>query len=98
MAAASPCRKLANPCSSDGKTHDVNALDVLAPEPGAFYLFDRGCTGFAALHVQHEASSFLIIRAKRGLRFMRQYSHRVDRIKTKVLCGQTGTLAQHPCS
>jgi len=77
---------------SDGKTHDVNVLDLLTPEPGAFYLLDRGYMDFTRLHALHEAGSFFLIRAKRGLRFKRQYSHPVDRIKTKVLCDQTGTL------
>jgi len=77
---------------SDGKTHEVNVLDALTPEPGAFYLMDRGYMDFARLHALHEAGSFFLIRAKRGLRFKRRYSHRVDRLNTKVLCDQTVTL------
>jgi hypothetical protein len=77
---------------SDGKTHEVNVLDVLTPEPGAFYLLDRGYMDFARLHTLHEAGSFFVIRAKRGLNFKRRYSHPVDRVKTKVLCDQTVTL------
>ena len=77
---------------SDGKTHDVNALDALIVEPGAFYLFDRGYLDFARLHALHEAGAFFLIRAKRGLRAKRRYSHPVDRINTKVLCDQTVTL------
>lgn len=77
---------------TDGKTHDVNALDVLTPEPGAFYLLDRGYVDFARLHALHEAGSFFLIRAKRGLRFKRRYSNPVDRSNTKVLCDQIGTL------
>jgi hypothetical protein len=77
---------------SDGKTHEVTVLDALTPEPGAFYLFDRGYTDFARLHALHEAGSFFLIRAKRGLRAKRRYSHPVDRVRTNVLCDQTITL------
>jgi Domain of unknown function (DUF4372)/Transposase DDE domain len=77
---------------SDGKTHEVNVLDALTPEPGAFYLLDRGYMDFARLHALHEAGSFFLIRAKRGLRVKRRYSHPVDRTNTKVLCDQTVTL------
>jgi hypothetical protein len=77
---------------SDGKTHDVNALDELIVEPGAFYLFDRGYLDFARLHALHEAGAFFLIRAKRGLRAKRRYSHPVDRLNTPVLCDQTVTL------
>ncbi len=77
---------------SDGKMHEVNVLDALTPEPGAFYLLDRGYMDFARLHALHEAGSFFLIRAKRGLRFKRRYSQPVDRTNTKVLCDQIGTL------
>lgn len=77
---------------SDGKTHEVNVLDVLTPEPGAFYLLDRGYMDFARLHALHEAGSFFLIRAKRGLRFKRRCSQPVDRASTQVLCDQIGTL------
>ena len=77
---------------SDGKMHEVNVLDVLTPEPGAFYLLDRGYMDFARLHALHGAGSFFLIRAKRGLRFKRRYSQPVDRTNTQVLCDQIGTL------
>jgi Transposase DDE domain/Domain of unknown function (DUF4372) len=77
---------------SDGKTHEVNVLDPLTPEPGAFYLLDRGYTDFDRLHALHTAGSFFVIRAKRNLRFKRRYSQPVDRINTTVLCDQIGTL------
>jgi hypothetical protein len=77
---------------SEGKTHEVNVLDLLAPEPGAFYLLDRGYTDFDRLHALHAAGSFFVIRAKRNLRFKRRYSQPVDRIGTKILCDQTGML------
>ncbi|MBN8507208.1 MAG: IS4 family transposase [Burkholderiales bacterium] len=77
---------------SDGKTRDVNALDELLPEPGAFYLLDRGYMDFARMHALHEAGAFFLIRAKRGLRVKRRYSYPVDRINTRVICDQTVTL------
>ena len=77
---------------SDGKTHEVRILDALTPEPGAFYLLDRGYLDFARLHTFHEAGSFFLIRAKRGLRFKRRYSQPVDRHNTAVLCDQVGVL------
>ena len=77
---------------SDGKTHEVNVLDMLAPEPGAFYLLDRGYTDFDRLHALHQAGSFFVIRAKRNLRFKRRYSQPVDRQGTPVVCDQLGML------
>jgi len=64
---------------SDGKLHDVNALDELIIEPGAFYVMDRGYLDFARLHLIEEQSAFFVIRAKRGMRFIRLHSLPVDR-------------------
>src|SRR5712664_959868 len=49
---------------SDGKLHDVNVLDLLIPEPGAFYVMDRGYLDFDRLHALTQAGSFFVIRAK----------------------------------
>lgn len=49
---------------SDGKLHDVNVLDLLVPEPGAFYVIDRGYIDFERLHALHEARSFFVTRAQ----------------------------------
>lgn len=76
---------------SDGKYHDVNLLDVLLPEPGAFYLVDRGYLDWERLHTLHRASSFFIIRAKSNLNFHRVYSAPTDR-STGVICDQTIAL------
>lgn len=64
---------------SDGKLHEVHILDQLAPEPGAFYLMDRGFLDFDRLHRFHQAGSFFVTRAKSNLRVQRRYSHPVDR-------------------
>ena len=77
---------------TDGKTHDVNALDELSFEAGAFYLLDRGYLDFARLYGIHEAKAFFVTRAKSNTKFKRRYSHPVDRVNTSVLCDQTGML------
>jgi hypothetical protein len=76
---------------SDGKLHDVNVLDLLVPEPGAYYVMDRGYIDFERLHRLHEAGSFFVTRAKSNLRAQRRYSHPVDR-STGLICDQTIVL------
>ena len=77
---------------TDGKTHEVNILDDLIIEPGAYYLLDRGYLDFARLFAIHQAQAFFVTRAKSNTKFKRRYSHPVDRINTNVLCDQTGVL------
>lgn len=50
---------------SDGKLHDIHALDLLLPEPGAIYVMDRGYVDFSRLHSLHRAGSFFVTRAQR---------------------------------
>jgi hypothetical protein len=76
---------------SDGKLHDVNVLDLLLPEPGAFYVMDRGYIDFERLHRLHRAGSFFVTRAKSNLKAQRRYSHPVDR-STGLMCDQTIVL------
>ena len=64
---------------SDGKLHDVHALDMLLPEPGAIYVMDRGYVDFARLHVLHQAGAFFVKRAKSNLDAHRVYSTSTDR-------------------
>ncbi|WP_428484488.1 IS4 family transposase [Rhodopila sp.] len=59
---------------SDGKLHDVHALDLLVPEPGAIYVMDRGYIDFARLHRLHQAGAFFVTRAKSNLKARRMYS------------------------
>ena len=73
---------------SGGKLHEVNILDQLVPEPGAFYVMDRGFFDYARLYRFEQASSFFVIRAKARMQAQRRYSHRVDRT-TGLLCDQT---------
>jgi hypothetical protein len=77
---------------TDGKTHEVNVLDDLIIEPGAYYLLDRGYLDFGRLFAIHQAQAFFVTRAKSNTRFKRRYSQPVDRINTNVLCDQTGVL------
>jgi hypothetical protein len=76
---------------SDGKLHDANVLDLLLPEPGAFYIMDRGYVDFERLHRLHEAQSFFVTRAKSNMHAERRYSHAVDR-STGLICDQTIVL------
>ena len=76
---------------SDGKMHDVNILDQIIPEAGAFYIMDRGYLDFARLHLLHQAGSFFVTRAKANLRFTRRYSLPTDR-SSGIICDQLGTL------
>ena len=77
---------------SDGKMHDVNILDQLLPEAGAYYVMDRGYVDFARLHRLHEAGGFFVTRAKSNLKAERRYSHPVDRT-TGLICDQTIILS-----
>jgi len=77
---------------TDGKTHEVNILDDLIIELGAYYLLDRGYLDFGRLFAIHQAQAFFVTRAKSNTQFMRRYSHPVNRINTHVLCDQTGVL------
>ena len=76
---------------SDGKLHDVNVLDLLLPEPGAFYIMDRGYIDFERLYRLHQAGSFFVTRAKSNLQAQRRYSHRIDP-NTGLICDQTIVL------
>jgi len=74
-----------------GKMHDVNILDELVPEPGAYYIMDRGYVDFGRLYVLTQFRAFFITRAKTNMQFRRLYSHPVD--KTLGLrCDQTIVL------
>jgi Domain of unknown function (DUF4372)/Transposase DDE domain len=76
---------------SDGKMHDVNILDQLLPEAGAFYVMDRGYVDFERLARLDDAGSFFVTRAKSNLKARRRYSRPVDRA-TGLRCDQTVVL------
>ena len=64
---------------TDGKFHDVNALDVLTPEPGAYYIMDRGYQDLERFHRLHSAGSFFVTRPKTTLLMRRIQSLSVDK-------------------
>ena len=72
---------------SDGKLHDVNVLDMLIAEPGAFYVMDRAYLDFARLYRLHQCQSFFVTRARSNFKFQRIYSRPVDR-STGLICDQ----------
>ena len=72
---------------SDGKLHDVNVLDILPIEAGAFYVMDRGYVDDARLYALHQAGAFFVTRAKQGMDARRVYSSPTQR-STGVICDQ----------
>src|ERR671915_432767 len=76
---------------SDGKWHEVNLLDELIAEPGAFYVMDRGYIDFERLGRLSDAGSFFVTRAKSNLKVQRRYSRKVDKTKG-LICDQTVVL------
>jgi len=76
---------------SDGKWHEINVLDELITEPGAFYVMDRGYIDFERLGRLSQAGSFFVTRAKSNLKVQRRYSHKVDKT-TGLICDQTVVL------
>ena len=76
---------------SDGKLHDVNVLDEIIPEPGSFYVMDRGYLDFARLYLLEQCGAFFVTRAKSNLKFRRLYSRPVDK-STGLRCDQTIVL------
>ncbi len=76
---------------SDGKWHDVNVLDLLIPEAGAFYVMDRGYLDFARLYGLHQSGGFFVTRAKRNMNFQRMHSAPINR-STGLICDQSVTL------
>lgn len=73
---------------SDGKLHDVNVLDVLILEAGAFYVMDRGYLDYARLYTLHQARAFFVTRARSNMDARRLYSTSTDRA-TGVICDQS---------
>jgi len=65
---------------TDGKVHDVNILDEIAPEAGAFYVMDRGYVDFERLFVFTLCSAFFVVRTKQNVILQRRYSHPIDKV------------------
>jgi IS4 transposase len=86
---------------SDGKRHDVNVLDDIAFEPGAFYIMDRAYLDFKRLHTLHRAGAFFVTRTKAGVILNRRYSHPVPantglRSDQTVVLGTDGSAKRYP--
>jgi len=73
---------------TDGLVHDVNILDDIVPEPGAYYIMDRAYLDYARLYILHQCSAFFVTRARRRFRFRRFGSRPVDKT-TGLRCDQT---------
>jgi hypothetical protein len=76
---------------SDGKMYDVNALDLLIPETGAFYIMDRGYLDFKRLYRSHTTGAYFLIMPKSNTKFKRQYLLPVE-MNTGVKCDHTVAL------
>jgi hypothetical protein len=72
---------------TDGKVHDVNILDEIMPEAGAFYVMDRGYVDFERLYIFTLSAAFFVVRTKSNVILQRRYSHPVD--------GTTGVRSDH---
>src|SRR5450755_1744219 len=77
---------------TDGKVHDVNVLDEIVPEAGAFYVMDRAYIDFERLFVLTLSAAFFVVRTKSNLLLRRRYSHPVDK-STGVRSDQTVILS-----
>jgi hypothetical protein len=73
---------------TDGSVHDVNLLDVLITEIGAFYVIDKGYIDFERLYKLNINSAYFVTRAKANLQFKRIYSHQVDK-SLGLICDQS---------
>jgi len=76
---------------TDGKVHDVNILDEILPEAGAFYVMDRGYVDFERLYIFTLSAAFFVVRTKSNILLQRRYSHPVDK-STGVRSDQTVIL------
>ena len=77
---------------SDGKLHDVNVLEQLVPQPGAFYIMDRAYLDFKRLNALHRSLCFFVLRTKANTKYRRVYSRPVDR-SAGFVCDQTIKLS-----
>jgi hypothetical protein len=64
---------------TDGKVHDVNVLDEILPEAGAFYVMDRGYVDFERLDIFTLNAAFFVVRTKSNVLLQRRYSRPVDK-------------------
>jgi IS4 transposase len=72
---------------TEGKVHDVNILDEIMPEAGAFYVMDRAYVDFERLFFLTLSSAFFVVRTKTNVLLQRRYSHKIDK--------RTGVRSDH---
>ncbi len=77
---------------TDGSVHDVNILDVLIPEPGSYYIMDRGYIDYKRFYRLNKELGYFVVRAKRNLKFKRLYSNKIDK-STGLRCDQVVKLS-----
>ena len=82
---------------SDGKVHEVNVLDILCVEAGAFYVMDRGYLDFKRLYSLHQRQAFFVIRAKANMQARRIYSAAIDKTNG-LICDQTIAMTGYKTS
>jgi Transposase DDE domain/Domain of unknown function (DUF4372) len=82
---------------SEGKVHEVNVLDILCVEAGAFYAMDRGYLDFKRLYSLHQRQAFFVIRAKTNMRARRIYSAAIDKTNG-LICDQTIAMTGYKTS
>ena len=75
-------------CITEGAVHDVNILDELITEIGAFYIIDKGYTDFERLYSINKSNAYFVTRAKSNFQFHRIYSHQVDK-SLGLICDQS---------
>jgi len=73
---------------TEGKVHDVNALDDLVIEPGSIYALDRGYVDFKRLYRLHNDGGFFVTRAKKNMVFNVRESRVIEK-STGLRCDQT---------
>ncbi|MES2778246.1 MAG: IS4 family transposase [Bacteroidota bacterium] len=73
---------------TDGSVHDVNFMDIMEYESGAYYVMDKGYVDFGRLYAIHDQNAFFITRLKDNTNYRRIYSAKVNK-STGVLCDQT---------
>ena len=79
---------------TSGDVHDVNALDLLSYEAGAFYIIDKGYIDYSRLYAIEQAKAYFVTRAKENFAFKRVYSNPVNK-KRGVVCDQLVNLKGH---
>jgi IS4 transposase len=90
-------------CITDGKVHDVNILDQIVPEAGAFYVMDRGYLDFERRYRLTLAAAFFVTRTKENVLLQRRYSHPVDlaagvKSDHTVVLAAAGSIKHYPAA